>query len=173
VIEFVESGKTKGFQPSEDTVVQRYTLTTETWEPFNGPTQFNSLIQFNAVTTQHTIGISGYVSENLVSIPKSNMDLTPSEIKFDVLLDFTSKYKQNNTQLALEARIKTWTKVAASTSDNFVTFFGDENAAASFSWVTFATAGDNTIIPVIASPLTLVTTKYTKVSLINLRVTIQ
>ena len=134
-------------------------MTTETWEPFNGPTQFNNLIQFSATTTQHTIGISGYVSENLVTIPKSNLDLTPNEIKFDVLMDFTHKYKQNNTQIALEARIKTWTKVAASTSDNFVTFFGDENAAASFSWVTVATAGDNTLVPVIASNLTLVSKK--------------
>jgi hypothetical protein len=156
ILEFVESGAHRGFQPTEDTLIQRYTLVTESWFPFTSFTS-GSLIEFNATTTQATLGLHGYVSSNIVTLPKSNFDLSSSEVKFDVFLNFISKYRQSGTTLALEARIKTWTKVAPGNSANYITFFGNQNAAASFNWVPTATDGNGNVVNVIASNLTLVT----------------
>ena len=151
----MESGANRGYQPDEDTLVQRYTLTSESWQPFTD-SKTDSLITFAAMTTENTIGLQGYVSENIVTLPKSNYNISPREVKFDVLVDFVDKYQQNGTTLALEARIKTWTKVAQGNSASYVTFFGDKDAAASFNWVKTATDGNGNIVNVLASNLTLV-----------------
>lgn len=102
----MESGSTPGYQPDEDTLVQRYTLTNETWLPFNGPIfdSDNGLIRFTSQTSFGTITLSGYVSDHITPLPKSNRNLTPQEVKFDIVIDFTSQYKDPSKSLKIGSR---------------------------------------------------------------------
>ena len=89
-------------------------------------------------------------------LPNSNADLNPNEVKWDVILNFLSKYTSTGSTLALEAHIKTWTKVAPDASNAFITFFGNATAAGSFSWAPNATDSNGNVIRVIASPVMMV-----------------
>ena len=89
-------------------------------------------------------------------LPQSNSDLNPNEVKWDIIVNFINKFTATNSTLALEAHIKTWTNVAPSAANDFVTFFGNATAAGSFSWVPTATDSVGNVIGVIASNITAV-----------------
>ena len=57
--------------------------------------------------------------------------------------------------IALEAHLKTWTKVRqGQNTQGYITFFGDQQQHASFGWAPTASLPDGQDVPVLASNLT-------------------
>lgn len=133
IIEYIESGTTPAFQPSEDELIQEWFATS--WTPFV-QLEDEDLIKFQSETSEGVLSFTGHADKQ---DPHSNSTthFAPNELKFDLSIDFTSMFRRTGSRLALRTRARTGKRISSPETNDYsaIEFSGDGGSSGIFSWI--------------------------------------
>lgn len=153
IIEYTESGENMGYQASQDSLVQTWTMPKSNWNTWYGPySGGSSSLAFNTSTMDGILSLDGYISNVPVFLTENSYQLHPSEVKFIMGIDFTESYKSRTGQsvLAIEANIITTSTITKDSTS--ITIAGDQPGI--FKWPSSAKNANGKSVTVFASDLT-------------------
>eukprot|EP00294_Goniomonas_avonlea_P013734 CAMPEP_0114545568 /NCGR_PEP_ID=MMETSP0114-20121206/3474_1 /TAXON_ID=31324 /ORGANISM="Goniomonas sp, Strain m" /LENGTH=348 /DNA_ID=CAMNT_0001730013 /DNA_START=26 /DNA_END=1072 /DNA_ORIENTATION=+ len=154
IIEFLESGATAGYQPAEDTLVQRWRPTS--WGNFVTSTRWAGELQIDefTATADNIFLVRGEVVGVPIAANGTRPGLNPNSVKFDFEVN-NFPYKNTSSSLALETVIVSKTKVAQGPASKVsaITVTGEGDVVGEFTWVDHVEISGGRNASVIASQI--------------------